>query len=342
MHHTKHRTRILFSITILAIALTIVGTGQALVEPVTSKLAGQENCSIVVNVDGNGHVQIDQVDHEIQDVTSSIISVACNEALVLTAEPEGPWVFERWLGVDEPRSLRETIILSAPASITAVFRPREVTYIPVDEPYYNRRGELVDTIAVYEEVWQPLDSTQSRMSQSVAPEIQIWYGSSQPYGQPGVAQQYFDILGTVSDQDKDIASLEYTLNDSVVPVALHYGGDTSEADGRRLWNQGDFIVNLHVDDLKPGANQVSITATDSANNSVTEIVEVNYIPEPNGWQLPSNVDWNSTGSSPNNILNVAQIVDGKWEIVEDGVRTTETGYDRLLNIGMVRAEIPYP
>ncbi len=47
------------------------------------------------------------------------------------------------------------------------------------------------------------------------------------------------------------------------------------------------------------------------------------------WPLPATVDW-SGASSP---TDRAVVVDGKWHIEGDEVRTTDMGYDRLINIG---------
>jgi hypothetical protein len=58
-------------------------------------------------------------------------------------------------------------------------------------------------------------------------------------------------------------------------------------------------------------------------------VTVNYVTG-RTWTLPYTVDW----STVTNISDVAQIVDGKWQLQPDGsVRTMEVGYDRLIAIG---------
>ena len=45
--------------------------------------------------------------------------------------------------------------------------------------------------------------------------------------------------------------------------------------------------------------------------------------------LPYSIQWSSAGD----ISQVAQVVDGKWEITGGGVRIREPGYDRLIGIG---------
>jgi hypothetical protein len=47
--------------------------------------------------------------------------------------------------------------------------------------------------------------------------------------------------------------------------------------------------------------------------------------------LPYTIDW----SSVTNITDVAQIVDGQWELEADGIRPTVLGYDRVVAIGDV-------
>jgi len=44
------------------------------------------------------------------------------------------------------------------------------------------------------------------------PVIDVWYGSSQPFGQNGDPQVWVNILGNVSDVDGDLSLLEYRLN----------------------------------------------------------------------------------------------------------------------------------
>src|SRR5581483_7630447 len=78
-----------------------------------------------------------------------------------------------------------------------------------------------------------------------------------------------------------------------------------------------------------GTNTVQITATDTAGRQSIHNVTLTYV---SGQTWPNNysINWSTAGS----IQNVAQIVDGQWQIQPDGtVRTMQTGYDRLLNIG---------
>lgn len=157
------------------------------------------------------------------------------------------------------------------------------------------------------------------------PTIEFWYGLNQNFGQIGKPQGQINVLGNVSD-DNGIASLTYSLN-SGPQIPLSIGPDT-----RRLLNQGDFNVELFDNDpaLVTGTNQLLITATNSLSDTSSETVTLNYA-RGNTWPLPYSIDWESAGS----ILDVAQIVDGKWDLSSAGVRTLDPGYDRLIAIGDV-------
>ena len=154
-----------------------------------------------------------------------------------------------------------------------------------------------------------------------APTIDIWYGTDQVYGSVGIPQYYFNILGNVSDND-GIKSIGYILNANDT-VFINVGPDD-----RRLQNEGDFNIDIHQDDLNSGNNSVLIVAKDNNDNVSTSTVSVNYQPG-NTWDINYGINWDTV----TNIQNVSQVVDGKWSITPDGVRTLEPGYDRLLCIG---------
>ena len=91
---------------------------------------------------------------------------------------------------------------------------------------------------------------------------------------------------------------------------------------------GDFNVEIDIDDLTDGSNTVVISATDNESNITDKTVTVNYSAG-NTWNTTYNIDW----SSESNIQDVAQVVDGKWELTGSGVKTTESGYNRYISIG---------
>jgi hypothetical protein len=155
-----------------------------------------------------------------------------------------------------------------------------------------------------------------------APMIDVWYGSTQNFGQIGNPQPWVNVLGTVYGKNA-ISSLTYTLNGGS-PQTLAMGQQYP-----RLIEIGDFNVEIDRANLNNGANTVVITAVDSLGNQSSQSVTVNYV-SGRTWPLPYSVDWSTVA----NISDVAQIVDGKWQLQPDGsVRTMEVGYDRLIAIG---------
>lgn len=156
------------------------------------------------------------------------------------------------------------------------------------------------------------------------PDIAIFYGDAQPFGQPGQPQPWFNALGNVSDPD-GVADLEYRLNGGPA-VSLAIGPD-----GRRLVSPGDFNVDLAVADLLTGANSLEITAMDGLGNTSLHTMTVDFQPG-SVWPLPYSVDW-SLLLSDDEIQDVAQVVDGLWTLESGTVRSVAPGYDRLIAIG---------
>jgi len=154
------------------------------------------------------------------------------------------------------------------------------------------------------------------------PVLDIWYGSTQNFGQNGVPQEWINILGTVSDPDA-ISSLTYSVNTGAAQQ-LWMGENPV-----RLVEPGDFNVEIPYASLRTGANTVVITATDFAGQQRSQTVNVNYTAGQT-WPATYNITWSPT----TNIQSVAQIVDGKWQVQSNGtVRTQTMGYDRLITLG---------
>jgi hypothetical protein len=155
------------------------------------------------------------------------------------------------------------------------------------------------------------------------PAVNVWYGDTQNFGQNGQPQQWVNILGDVSGF-RQVETLTYSLN-GAAPAPLTMGEDEF-----RLVAPALFNVEIDYASLNPGANTVVITATDTAGLQTNHPVTINYT---SGRTWPGNysvTDWAAAG----NIQNVAQIVDGIWQIQPNGtVRTMQTGYDRLIAIG---------
>jgi len=153
------------------------------------------------------------------------------------------------------------------------------------------------------------------------PRIHLWYGSEQTLGNPGISQIWENILGNVRSHHQ-IKTFEYSLNGGVVkPLSLG-------ADGRRLQNDGDFNIDIAIDELKPGVNRVVIKAVDVAGGMAEASVRIDYFPG-NMWPLPFELDWARVKS----VQEKSRAVDGLWSIVAEGARTKEPGYDRFLALG---------
>lgn len=156
---------------------------------------------------------------------------------------------------------------------------------------------------------------------TAAPNITIWYGAEQSFGQLGNPVPHIHILGNV-DRPGSITSMVYSLNGGT-PQSLSLG-----ADKRRLAERGDFNAELDINDLLDGPNTVVFTATNRSAEQSAATVTVNYTAG-RTWPLPYTADWSNAA----NIHEVAQVVDGKWDIENGTVYPTWLAYDRLIAIG---------
>jgi uncharacterized repeat protein (TIGR01451 family) len=153
------------------------------------------------------------------------------------------------------------------------------------------------------------------------PAITYLYGSNQTFGQNGVPQQWVNVLGNVS-AGAGLSTLTYSLNGGA-EQALWWGENAF-----RLVGAGDFNVEIDYASLQSGANTVRVTATDLTGAQTAQSMTVNYVAGVS-WPKTYSINWSTAG----NIQNVAQIVDGQWQIQNGTVRTTQTGYDRLITLG---------
>lgn len=150
--------------------------------------------------------------------------------------------------------------------------------------------------------------------------IQIWYGPIQRFGQLGRPQRWINVLGNIA-ADAQVEKASYALNGGD-PRPLTLGGDL-----HRLARSGDFNVELSWDEVQAGDNTLVISA-DTAAQTCTSTVRL-IVDEPRNWPLPYSVDF----ATAKNLQDLVQIVDGLWHLKEDGVRTAEPYYDRVLNLG---------
>lgn len=153
------------------------------------------------------------------------------------------------------------------------------------------------------------------------PSFLLFYGSYQRFGHLGKPQHPVNVVGRVSDPN-GLGSLAYSLNAGPW-VPLSRGKQNV-----RLVNVGDFNVDLQSDDLQPGPNHLLIRAQDAQGNLSFELVTVEWN---EGVTWPETVDVDFAAATQ--IHDVAQIVDGRWQLQATGIRTLEPGYDRTIAIG---------
>lgn len=153
------------------------------------------------------------------------------------------------------------------------------------------------------------------------PLVNVWYGDLQRFGDIGTTQPFVNVLGNVLDAD-GVASLSYTLNGGPsIPLSLG-------PDEQRLADPGDFNVDIPNTSLQEGTNTVTITATDNVGDFTDKTIVVNH-QSGNTWPDAYSIDW----STASEIEEVAQVVDGLWQIEGDALRTIQVDYDRLVAIG---------
>ena len=156
------------------------------------------------------------------------------------------------------------------------------------------------------------------------PQVSVWYGERQTFGKGGLSQNWVNVLGNAADPESGIRSLTCSLNGGkVVDISLG-------PDDRRLHRPGDFNVDLDPAQLKHGANHLIITATNGRGLQTSLKVKIQY--DRRDLTLPYQIDWGRV----HNAQDVLQIVDGKWRWDENGIRTVEVGYDRVLSVGDMR------
>jgi len=151
--------------------------------------------------------------------------------------------------------------------------------------------------------------------------IDVWYGDHQEFGTPGITQQWINILGNISAEDLP-DSTYYRLNQNEV-VGFSLGSDL-----HRLAAQGDFNIDLPVALCKHGLNHLTIGVWETSGTPVEKQITFN-LDKSNQWPLPYEIKW----SEVEELQKVVQVIDGKWEITEHGVRNVDTYYDRVLGLG---------
>jgi hypothetical protein len=158
-------------------------------------------------------------------------------------------------------------------------------------------------------------------AQEPQPRIAIWYGPRQRFGRLGRPQRWVNLLGSVSPAGR-IARLEFSIN----------GGEWRRLsigpNLERLASPGDFNAELAWEELDEGLNRVVFRAANRDGLWTEAAVEVECFPGTR-WPLPYRVDWPDVQS----IQDAVQVVDGRWQLRPEGVRTLDPYYDRVVAIG---------
>ncbi len=156
---------------------------------------------------------------------------------------------------------------------------------------------------------------------SNVPDIRLWYGDSQSFGHLGNSQPTVHILGNVTAV-KRVADTYFQVNRGQKrPFSLG-------TDLHRLGRDGDFNIEISRDALRNGPNDLNIVVRTAWGDEVKKNVVIHYDSKPAA-SLPMEVDF----SKVNDIQTVAEVIDGKWELTEQGVRTEQPYYDRVLAFG---------
>ncbi len=167
-----------------------------------------------------------------------------------------------------------------------------------------------------------------------APAITVWHGDGDSFGQHGQSIPFVNILGNVQPAN-DIALLRYKLNEGGF-ITLELGPDPgapNEGGPRRVYDPGDFNIEIPFNSLNSGDNTIQISAQQSdgsvSNKTVTISVTKNATRS-----LPAVVNWDEAV----NVNDLAQVADGHWSIennptIGPSVRPLQYGYDRLVSIG---------
>lgn len=286
--------------------------------------AAAGTCGLDITIYGGGSVQITAATMPTSEAryVNNHVDVPCGETVSATAVARDGWRFVGWQGDGvEEQDVQVTAV--GGQSLVARFELQNVLVEELAQPVMGRNGNLTTSRAT---LVTPAASQSSPQPNAVsaAPVIDVWYGDTQSFGQLGTPQDWINILGNVSDADGGEITLSYTLNGGS-SRALEVGSD-----GRRLYDDGDFNIDLDKDDLNNGANTVVITARDAQGNTTLKTVTVNYN-STTTWPLPYSIDWSTAAS----VQAVSQVVDGDWTIDNgaDGLRPIQIAYDRLVAVG---------
>jgi hypothetical protein len=151
--------------------------------------------------------------------------------------------------------------------------------------------------------------------------IVFWYGAEQTFGHLGEPQRWINILGNIAISET-IGTAVFSVNNGPErPLSL--GSDL-----HRLARPGDFNIELAWNELREGSNHLKVIGYPSTGPAIEAGMQLK-VDRGNTWPLPYAIDF----AAINNLQEVVQVVDGHWSLEEDGVRTRQRYYDRVLSMG---------
>jgi len=184
-----------------------------------------------------------------------------------------------------------------------------------------RRASLREILMVTLVLLAPALASAEATAPTSPLSIHLWYGTEQRFGQLGNTQRWINVLGNISAEES-ITETSYQLNDQAT-VGFSVGSDL-----HRLAGDGDFNIDLDRSLLREGANQLVITARDETGRSTEANVTLLY-ESGHTWPLPFSIDW----SEVDRLQDVAEVIDGHWEITPGGLSNRDNYYDRVVGFG---------
>src|SRR5688572_17523543 len=107
-------------------------------------------------------------------------------------------------------------------------------------------------------------------AESDVPQIELWYGDEQRFGEHGNPQPRINLLGVVSNSAA-VESLSFSVNGGTsLPLSMG-------PNGFRLSRTGGFNAEIERSSLRPGENVVELIAQPRfSNQPITRTVRVHY------------------------------------------------------------------
>lgn len=153
--------------------------------------------------------------------------------------------------------------------------------------------------------------------------ITSWNGETLHFGLYGHPQRWLNVLGNVDPASSP--TLSYSLDGQPFRSAPLGPGPL------RLQDPGDFNIEIDRTGLSEGTHALELRTESSTADPCTRTLTLDYSAATD-WPMPWSLAFDSIGSVEQ-LAEETQVVDGRYEIAPDGVRTAERGYDRLIAVG---------